>query len=184
MSPGPNDTPDKIPIRAHTLKYPVGFTFVWAEVMRLHYWLKYFDGSTMLLLNPIRWTRLFFSPLFRVFLSSRFAVEVCFSNFRPEFFQNWPEFFWKFGHKKGGKGIFRSISELFFCGWGMFLPFWDLSFSKKAEFCQNPEFLLGLSFSQNVEKKSLKICMQMTYFIGLLPAATLSIPYLQIFAPP
>ena len=35
----------------------------------------------------------------------------------------------------------------------MFLPFWDLSFSKKAEFCQNPEFLLGLSFSQNVEKK-------------------------------
>ena len=62
--------------------------------------------------------------------------------------------FWKFGHKKGGKGIFRPILVLFFCGWGMFLPFWDLSFSKKAEFCQNPEFLLGLSFSQNVEKKA------------------------------
>jgi len=61
--------------------------------------------------------------------------------------------FWKFGHKKGGKGIFRPILELFFCGWGMFLPFLDLSFSKRAEFCQNPEFLLGLSFSQNVKKK-------------------------------
>ena len=82
-------------------------------------------------------------------LSSRFAVEVCFSNFRPEFFENLVT-------KKGEKAFLGQFWNYFFAvEVRMFLPFWDLSFSKKAEFCQNPEFLLGLSFSQNVEKKSL-----------------------------
>ena len=106
--------------------------------------------------SSMQWKcRLFFSTLFRVFLSSRFAVEVCFSNFRPEFFQNWPEFFENLVTKKGERHFQANFGTIFLRLRYVFAVLGPELYSKKAEFCQNPEFLLGLSFSQNVEKKSL-----------------------------
>ena len=105
-----------------------------------------------------RFNQAFFWTPLRVLTSSRFAVEVCFSIFRPEFYQNWPEFCRNFylSFRKWVKNWPKiSIFAQKFAVQVTFFHFWNLSFGKISEFSKKPEFFSDLSFSQSVQKKSL-----------------------------
>ena len=100
----------------------------------------------------------FFSTLFRRPTCNRFAVEVAFLDFRPEFFQDRPEFlrFLTWVSKNVVK-MSRHFAEI-----GFLLKFfpWILRSTSPfqflgPEFSPKPEFFVDLSFSPNV-KKSLR----------------------------